>query len=69
MSLDDLRRRHPLLGFAVYAMEPGGRVTFEVHEGGEVYAFHGKTVADAVEQAFPPPKPKPEPAPPASVLD
>lgn len=54
-SLDDLRQQHPELGFAIYAMEPGGAVTFEVHTpDGDMFSWCGPTAASAIEQAFPP---------------
>ncbi|WP_439392583.1 hypothetical protein ACRQ5Q_24485 [Bradyrhizobium sp. PMVTL-01] len=61
-SLDDLRRARPDLALAVYAMEPGGEVTLEIYDGGQVYAFKGATEADAILAAFPQ-----ETAPPAPV--
>lgn len=61
--LDLLRAAKPDLGFAIYAMEPGGLVTFEVHAGGEVYTFVGETLEAAMTTAFPvsvePPAPEP----------
>ena len=63
-SLDDLRRARPDLALAVYAMDPGGPVTLEIYDGGEVYAFRGETEADAILAAFPQPaeaQPAPEP--------
>ena len=53
--LDELRLKFPLLGFAVYAMEPGKGVTLEVYApDGQVFSFRGPTVAAAIERAFPP---------------
>ncbi len=64
MSLDELREKHPGFGFAVYAMEPGASVTFEVHTpDGDVFAFVGATEAAAIESAFPE---TPEPEPPST---
>lgn len=60
MSLDDLRQRHPQLGFALYALTPGGTVTLEVIDGSEIYSFVGRTAEEAISQAFPP-EPLPEP--------
>lgn len=52
--LDSLRREHPALGFALYAYEPGGDVTLEVHSVfGEITSFTGSSAATAIEQAFP----------------
>ena len=76
MSLDDLRKRHPQLGFAAYALTPGGLVTLEVHDNEQVFTFEGPTLAAAVAVAFPKPKPpeplfpeKPLPPPPVNVFD
>lgn len=55
MTFDELRAAHPELGFAVYAMEPKGFVTFEVHTpDGQVYSFTGATQQAAIDEAFPP---------------
>lgn len=71
-SLDDLRERFPHLGFAVYAFEPGGPVTLEIHApGGHVFPVIRPTLAAAIATAFPevdvpdpaPPGPAPAPAP------
>lgn len=53
MTIDELRSRFPTLALAVYAMEPGGPVTFEVYDDGQVYTFTGDTVAAAITLAFP----------------
>lgn len=53
-SLDDLRAARPDLALAVFAMEPGGAVTLEIYDGGQVYSFKGETEADAILAAFPP---------------
>ena len=54
-SLDELRRAHPELGAALYAYEPGGPVTLEIHTpDGQVYPFTGDTEAAALAVAFPP---------------
>ncbi len=54
-SVDDLRRVHPELGAALYAYEPGGPVTLEIHTpDGQVYSFAGDTEAAALALAFPP---------------
>lgn len=56
MTFDELRAAHPELGLAVYAYEPGGVVTLEIHDGSGVYAFSGATLQEAIEKAFPPAK-------------
>lgn len=68
MTLDDLRTKHPDLGFALYAFEPGGPVTLEViTPDGAVFSFSGPSATGALLLAFPPalPPPKQEPTPPA----
>lgn len=62
MTLDELRKAHPKLGVAVYAMTPGGAVTLELYENDQVYSFAGATEQEAIDKAFPP-------APPPSVFD
>lgn len=74
MTIDDLRAAHPELGFALYAMEPGKPVTFEVYTpDGQVYSFTGASAEGAMGQAFPPseiaPEPAQQPTPAASVFD
>lgn len=68
---DALRAANPDLGFAVYAYEPRGVVTLEIHTpevGAEPYTFKGATLADALAQAFPEAGAKtPEPEP--SIFD
>jgi hypothetical protein len=59
-SLDDLRTARPDLALALYAMEPGGAVTLEIYDGGQVYTFKGETEADAILAAFPVETPAPE---------
>ena len=53
MTLDDIRARNPALGFGVYAMEPGGDITLEIYDQGDVFAFTGPTVARVLAAAFP----------------
>lgn len=53
MTLDELREVRPDLGLAVYAFEPGGDVTLEIHFEGEIFPFQAPTVAGAIEAAFP----------------
>lgn len=62
-TLDDIRSAYPDLGFALYAYEPGGAVTLEVHGlDGKVYPFTGPTEQAVIDKAFPPRDPEPEPA-------
>lgn len=72
-SLDELRALRPDLSFALYAMTPGGPVTLEIYHDGQVYAFSGETVADAILAAFPPDPPQDAaaspPATPDSIFD
>lgn len=67
MSLDEARAAFPHLGLAVYAYDPGGPVTVEVHANGETWTFEAPTFAAAMDRAFPslarPPEPEPEPEP------
>jgi len=52
--LDAARLKYPELGFAVYAMEPGGAVTLEIHDpAGEVFTFTADTEEAAFAVAFP----------------
>lgn len=51
--LDAVRAAYPHLGFAVYAYDPGGPVTLEIHDGGTVFTFRAATEAEAVALAFP----------------
>lgn len=53
MTLDDLRRAQPHLGFAVYAYEPGGDVTFEIMAGEQSFTWRAPTVAEALAMAYP----------------
>lgn len=68
-SLDDIRAAFPKLGLAVYAFDPGGPVTLEVHAAdGQVFPFEGPSFAAVAARAFPsltrpPDPPIPEPAP------
>lgn len=55
MTLDDLRAKHPDLGFALYAYDPRGPLTLEVHAAEGVFTFYGPTASAAIEAAFPPP--------------
>lgn len=64
MTLDQARAAYPHLGMAVYAFEPGGPVTLEVHAPNEeTWAFEAATEAAAIALAFPaedPPAAEPE---------
>ena len=74
MTLDELRNDHPELAFAVYALEPGGAVTFEViTPDSQVFTFKGLTAQAAIDSAFPPKEPETpavaESPQPASIFD
>lgn len=59
-SLDEARAANPDLGFAIYAMTPGGPVTLEVFDpDGQVYRFDGETETAVLADAFPPEQDKP----------
>ena len=62
-TLDDLRARFPHLGFGVYAYEPGGHVTLEIHmPGNDIHTLTGPTLGACIESAFPEvAQPTPEP--------
>ncbi|MDI1263893.1 MAG: hypothetical protein PS018_11610 [bacterium] len=68
-SLDDLRAQRPDLSLALYAMTPGGGVTLEIYDDGQVYTFTGATEAEAILAAFPPPPETPPATTPDSVFD
>ena len=54
MDFDRLRADNPLLGFAIFAYEPGGPVIFEVKTPlGDHLPFTGATLQAAVALAFP----------------
>jgi hypothetical protein len=65
VTLDELRAANPELGMALYALEPGGPVTFEIYApDGKVFSWRDATAALAIAQAFPPEQPEPlEPEP------
>lgn len=52
-SLDKLRAALPGLGFAIYAFDPAGPVTLEIHDSGSVTSVEAPTAAEAIERAFP----------------
>ncbi len=55
MTLDEARRLYHHLGYAVYALEPGGPVTLELHApNGQLFEFRAKTLDAALAKAFPP---------------
>lgn len=54
MTLDDARAAFPKLGLALYAYDPGGHVTLEVHTAdGQTFPFEGPTEAAVIARAFP----------------
>lgn len=54
-SLDEARAAYPHLGFALYALEPGGAVTLEIHApDGQMFTARAKTEAAALAKMFPP---------------
>lgn len=54
ITLDALRTRYPHLGFAVYALVPGGPITLECHTpDGKFFSFKGQTEAAALTAGFP----------------
>ena len=63
-DFDAIRQRFPHIGLAVYAYEPGGPVTLEVHADGGVWDFTGPTLGAALTRAFPLAEPEPEPTTP-----
>lgn len=54
MTLDEARAARPELGFALYAMEPGGEVVLEVFADGDVFTFRGESEDEVLSIAFPP---------------
>ena len=73
MTLDELRNDHPELAFAIYALEPGKAVTFEViTPDSQVFTFSGPTAQAAIDSAFPPREPETTAPPtpqPANIFD
>lgn len=69
MSLDKARAAFPLLGLALYAYEPRGPVTLEVHTAdGQTFSFIGPSEAAVIARAFPS-LAEPDPPPPPNVFD
>lgn len=51
---DEIRASNPVLGFALYALDTDGPVTFEVVTPSvEIYTFKGATAEEAMALAFP----------------
>ena len=65
-SFDDVRAGWTGIGLALYAFEPGGEVTLEIHSEGQVYTFNAPTAEAAFAIAFPPGN---RPAPLGAVAD
>ncbi len=69
-DFDELRSAFPHLGFALYALEPGGSVELEIHASdGQIFPFRGPTLAAVLRAAFPPVIAEPEPLPVTNVFD
>lgn len=52
-TIDALRTKYPALGFALYALEPGGPVTLEAVNGdGKIFTFRGATEEAAIMAGF-----------------
>jgi len=65
MTFDEMRKRHPKLGFALYAYAPGEGVTLEIlTQYGETRCVEAATEEEAIALAFPPGSELP-PAPPS----
>lgn len=54
LTLDHLRAAMPHLGFALYAYDPEGPVTLEIHSSDGVFAVTAETEAAAVALVLPP---------------
>lgn len=59
MTLDHLRAALPDLGFALYAYDPEGPVTLEVHGSDGVWSIEAETEAAVVAMLMPPPAAEP----------
>lgn len=71
-DFDSLRAKYPHLGFAAYALEPGGPVTLEcLTKEGRSFQFTRPTLTAAIAAGFAEePEPEPQPEEPAtSVFD
>ena len=53
-TFDSARQDWPSIGLAIYALDPDGPVTLEVHSNGDVYRFDAATAEEALMLAFPP---------------
>jgi hypothetical protein len=53
LTLDHLRAAMPTLGFALYAYDPEGSVTLEVHAADGVFTVTAETEAAAVALVLP----------------
>lgn len=51
VDIDTLRARLPHLGLAVYAYQPLGQITLELHVDGKVYTFEAQTFEDCLRAA------------------
>lgn len=58
-TLDHLRAALPSLGFALYAYDPEGPVTLEVHSADGIFAVEAETEAAAVALLLPADEPEP----------
>ena len=56
-NFDQVRAGWSGVGLALYALEPGGDVTLEIHSQGQVYQFTAPTAQAAFAIAFPPAPP------------
>jgi hypothetical protein len=54
LNFDQVRLVYTGIGLALYALEPGGPVTLEIHSEGEVYRFDAASAQEAFALAFPP---------------
>ena len=54
MTLDDIRRAYPQLGLALYAYDPAGVVTLELHApDGNVLTYHASSSEEVFARVFP----------------
>lgn len=55
MTFDEIRAANPVLGLALYAIEPGQPVTLEVYTpDGQTFSWTGPTEVHVLALAFPP---------------